>query len=116
MIALPDEASLYLAASGRELSRAVIEAVALEGYREGKVSAAQLRRLPGSETHLEVDAVLKEHSRPRTRLRNTQKTGTLAFAGHCVRYNPAELPDPDRCGRPASTVIRTSLCSGGCLE
>ncbi len=32
---LPDELSAYLAASGQDLSRAAVEAIALEAYREG---------------------------------------------------------------------------------
>src|SRR5207302_11288882 len=42
---LPDELSAALSSSGQELSRAALEAIALEAYRERKVNAAQLRRI-----------------------------------------------------------------------
>jgi cation transport regulator ChaB len=42
---LPDELSAVLAASGQDLTRAALEAIALEAYRERKVTTAQLRRL-----------------------------------------------------------------------
>ena len=45
-IALPDELSV---------------ALALAGYRERKISRAQLRQLLGYETRMEVDAFLKSH-------------------------------------------------------
>jgi predicted HTH domain antitoxin len=60
-IALPDELSAALASPGQDLSRAAFEALALEAYRERKISAAQLRHLLGYETRLEVDAFLKRH-------------------------------------------------------
>ena len=58
---LPDELLAALAASGRDPSRAALEAIALEAYRERKLSTAQLRRLLGYQTRLEVDGFLKEH-------------------------------------------------------
>ncbi len=58
---LPDELSAYLAASGQDLSRAAVEAIALEAYREKKLSTGQLRRLLGYHTRMQVHALLKEH-------------------------------------------------------
>ena len=58
---LPEELSAALAAHGRDLSRAALEAIALEAYRERKISTAQLRRLLGYQTRMEVDGFLKEH-------------------------------------------------------
>ena len=58
---LPDEISAYLAASGLDLSRAALEAIALEAYRERKLSTGQLRRLLGYRTRMQVHAFLKEH-------------------------------------------------------
>ena len=60
-IALPDELSAALGAPGQDLSRAAFEALTLSAYRERKISAAQLRRLLGYETRMEVDAFLKSH-------------------------------------------------------
>ena len=60
-IELPDELSAALASSGQDLSRAAFEAIALEAYRERKLSTAQLRRLLGFQTRMEVDGFLKAH-------------------------------------------------------
>src|ERR1035437_2123072 len=57
---LPDELSAALAPSGQDLPRAAFEAIALEAYRERKLTTAQLRRLLGFETRMEVDGFLKE--------------------------------------------------------
>ena len=58
---LPDELSAALAASGLDLSRAALEAIALEAYRERKLTTAQLRRLLGFESRYELDGFLKQH-------------------------------------------------------
>jgi len=58
---LPDELSAALAAPGQNLSRAALEAIALEAYRERKLSTAQLRRLLGFETRYDLDGFLKQH-------------------------------------------------------
>ena len=58
---IPDEHSAAFAAPGRELSRSVFEALALEAYREHKLSTAQLRRLLGFESRYELDGFLKAH-------------------------------------------------------
>ncbi len=60
-ITLPDELFEALTASGEELSRTALEALSLEAYRTRKISAAQLRRMLGFQTRMEVDAFLKEH-------------------------------------------------------
>ena len=44
------------------MSRAqALEALALEGYRSGKLSQAQVRRMLGYETRAQVDGFLKRH-------------------------------------------------------
>jgi predicted HTH domain antitoxin len=58
---LPDALSTFLTASGHNLERAALQAIALEAYREGKLSVAQLRRLLGYHTRMQVHAFLKEH-------------------------------------------------------
>ena len=58
---LPDELSAFLAVSGQHLERAAFEAIALEGYRERKLTTAQLRRLLGFESRYELDGFLKQH-------------------------------------------------------
>lgn len=57
---IPDELSAALAASGTDLSRAAFEAIALEAYRERKLTTAQLRRLLGFASQYELDGFLKE--------------------------------------------------------
>jgi predicted HTH domain antitoxin len=58
---LPDVLSTYLTASGHNLERAALQAIALEAYREGKLSTAQLRRLLGYHTRTQVHAFLRQH-------------------------------------------------------
>jgi Uncharacterised protein family (UPF0175) len=58
---LPDELSAALAATGPDLARTAFEAIALEAYRENKLSTAQLRRLLGYGTRPEAHAFLKQH-------------------------------------------------------
>lgn len=58
---LPDELTAALAASGPDLPRAALEAIALEAYRERKLTTAQLRRLLGFESRYELDGFLKQH-------------------------------------------------------
>jgi predicted HTH domain antitoxin len=60
-IELPEELLAALASSGSDLPRAAFEAIALEAYRERKLSTAQLRRLLGYQTRMEVDGFLKDH-------------------------------------------------------
>jgi len=78
-VELPDELSAFVAASRGNVERAALEAIALEAYREGKLSTAQLRRLLGYRTRTQVHAFLKEH---------------------CVylRYGPADLEHDRQAG------------------
>jgi len=57
---LPEVLSKFLAASGQDLSRAALEAIALEAYREKRLSTGQLRQLLGCRTRMQVHAWLKE--------------------------------------------------------
>lgn len=58
---LPDDLSAFLSGSGKDLQRVALEAIALEAYRERKLSTSQLRRLLGYHTRIQVHAFLKEH-------------------------------------------------------
>ena len=58
---LPQELSAALLASGPDLSRNAFEAIALEAYRERKLTTAQLRRVLGFESRYELDGFLKRH-------------------------------------------------------
>jgi hypothetical protein len=58
---LPEELSAVLAVPGQDISRSVFEAMALEAYRERKITTAQLRRLLGSESGYDLDGFFKQH-------------------------------------------------------
>ena len=58
---LPEDIAADLAAKGEDLSRTALEAFALEAYRAQKLSTAQLRRLLGYQTRVQVHAFLKRH-------------------------------------------------------
>jgi hypothetical protein len=59
MLDLPEDIAADLAAKGEDLSRAALEAFALQEYRAQKLSTAQLRRLLGLQTRMQVHAFLK---------------------------------------------------------
>ncbi len=59
---LPDELAAGLeAGNGADLSRTLLEMVAIEGYRSERLNHADVMRLLGFEHRLEVDAFLKAH-------------------------------------------------------
>ena len=60
-ITLPDDLAAVLLPAGQEPTRAALEAIALEAYRQRRITGYQLRRLLGIETRYELDGFLKEH-------------------------------------------------------
>lgn len=58
---VPEELAAILAGSGHDLSRAALEAMGLEAYRQRRLSGYQLRTLLGIPSRFELDAFLKEH-------------------------------------------------------
>ena len=58
---LPEDIAQGLGSRWKDLPRAALESLALEAYRSHALTAAQLRRLLGFETRMQVDAFLKEH-------------------------------------------------------
>ena len=60
-IELPDDIAVRLESKWKNLPRAALESLALEAYRSRALTAAQLRRLLGFQTQMEVDAFLEEH-------------------------------------------------------
>lgn len=60
-VEIPDSVAHALAPSG-DVSRAVLEATALEGYRQQRLNESQIRRMLGFETRMEVHGFLKEHN------------------------------------------------------
>ena len=59
-VEIPDELAASLARSGQDPSRAALEALGLEAYRQRRISAYQLRTLLGLRSRWDLDAFLKE--------------------------------------------------------
>ncbi|MGB6689917.1 MAG: UPF0175 family protein [Terracidiphilus sp.] len=58
---IPDELARLLAERNIDLSRAALEALALEGYRSRRLSGGMAQRLLGFETSLQLHEFLKQH-------------------------------------------------------
>lgn len=63
-IQLPEDISVALAERWDDVPRRLLEAIAVEGYRTGALTEAQVRRLLGLGTRFQVHALLKEHHVP----------------------------------------------------
>ena len=61
MLDLPEDIAQRLESKWKDLPRAVLESLAVEAHRSQVLSAAQLRRLLGFATCMQVDEFLKEH-------------------------------------------------------
>jgi len=57
---IPDEIARELAVAGQELSRAALEALALEGYRRGALSQLHVGHLLGL-SRIQIEDFLAEH-------------------------------------------------------
>ena len=60
-ITLPDDLAAALLPPGQEPTRAALEAIALEAYRQRRITGYQLRMMLGIESRYELDGFLKEH-------------------------------------------------------
>jgi hypothetical protein len=58
---IPDELAASLAPAGQDPTRAALEAIGLEAYRQHRISGYQLRTLLGIPSRHELDGFLKEH-------------------------------------------------------
>ncbi len=58
---LPEDIAEGLESRWKDLPRAALESLALEAYRSRALTAAQLRRLLGFETRMQLNVFLKEH-------------------------------------------------------
>jgi hypothetical protein len=58
---LPDDVAQGLERRAENLPRALLESFALEGYRSGKLTEEQVRRILGYGTRVQVHGFLKEH-------------------------------------------------------
>lgn len=56
---IPDDIAPRLTAGGCDLSRAALEMIAAEAYREDKITKPELQRLLGIETSYQLDGFLK---------------------------------------------------------
>ena len=59
-VEIPEDIAERLHAKWDNLPRGVLESLALESYRSGTLTTAQLRRLLGFETPMELDSFLKK--------------------------------------------------------
>ncbi len=59
---LPEDIAKDLSNQGEDVSRSALESLALEGYRSGRLSEEQVRRMLGFESRFQVHAFLKQHS------------------------------------------------------
>jgi Uncharacterised protein family (UPF0175) len=60
-IGIPDSVAEQMMASGKELSRTVLESMALEGYRNRVLSEGNLCEMLGLESRMQVHDFLWEH-------------------------------------------------------
>ena len=60
-IELPESVAKKLGINNKKLSRAALEAIALEGYRSDRLTGFQVREMLGLETGLELNAFFKAH-------------------------------------------------------
>ena len=58
---MPESIAEKLGSNKNDLSRAALEAIALEGYRSDRLTGFQLMEMLDLETRLELDAFLKAH-------------------------------------------------------
>jgi hypothetical protein len=58
---IPDELGRRISPDPRELPRAALEGLALEGVRSGRLTVSQARRLLGIRSRYEMDGFLKAH-------------------------------------------------------
>ena len=60
-VEIPDDIALRLTEAGGNLPRRALEGFALEEFKIGRISRAELRRLLGFGTRNELDGFLKAH-------------------------------------------------------
>ena len=60
-VQISDELASRMSASGGDLSRRALEALALEEFKSGRITKPELRRLLGFGTRYRLDGFLKSH-------------------------------------------------------
>ena len=61
---LPDDVARQLAEDGQDLSRAALEALAIDAYRTDRITGHQLRELLDIPSRDDLDGFLKRHGVP----------------------------------------------------
>ena len=59
-VTIPEDIAAQLHTRWQDLPRAALESLALEAYRSGTLTTAQLRRLLGFQSRYELDGFLKQ--------------------------------------------------------
>jgi predicted HTH domain antitoxin len=59
-VTIPEDIAAQFHTKWQDLPRAALESLALEAYRSGTLSTAQLRRLLGFQSRYELDGFLKQ--------------------------------------------------------
>ena len=59
---VPDDLAPVAIPPGQDPAQAALEALAIEGYRAGRLTESQVRRMLGYETRYEVHTLLAEHN------------------------------------------------------
>jgi hypothetical protein len=60
-VKIPDELARSISTAGGDVSRRVLEALALDEYKAGRLNKRELRHTLGFETGYELDGFLKSH-------------------------------------------------------
>jgi hypothetical protein len=60
-VQIPEEMAIRMSASGGDLSRRALEALALEEFKSGRITKPELRQLLGFGTRYRLDGFLKSH-------------------------------------------------------
>ena len=60
-VTLPDDLAAPLLPNGQDPARTALEALALEAYRQRRITGYQLRTLLGIASRYELDGFLKQH-------------------------------------------------------
>ena len=90
VISIPEEFAAQLIRAGQDPSRAALEALALDAYRERRMTGYQLRTLLGISSRLELDALLKEHKIEKYTIEDFEHD--LATIGESNRNPKVERP------------------------
>jgi predicted HTH domain antitoxin len=61
-VQIPDDLARRMSASGGDLSRRALEALAIEEFKSGHITKPELRRLLGFGTRYRLDGFLKSHN------------------------------------------------------